>query len=243
LNPAVDIPIIAIGTGWSVFAFTKIYSKDPSTMEQILNLDENDIPKFDRWAAGMSDQAADDNSDILFYGSMGAPFLLMFDKEMRKDAGKIAFMYWEAMAITGLLYTGAVYSVDRYRPETYNTSVPVEERMGGNFKDAFFGGHPALVSTAMFFTAKVYADYHPESSFRHVLYVAAIGATGITVYLRHIAGKHFPSDLLIGTSVGTLTGILVPQFHKNKDNKDKKLGFLPYTNGKVTGFYMSYKLK
>src|SRR5262245_44957621 len=65
MKPAIDVPIVAIGTAWSVFAFTQIYSKDPSTPEQIMSLDENDVPKFDRWAAGMSDETADKNSDYL----------------------------------------------------------------------------------------------------------------------------------------------------------------------------------
>jgi len=243
LKPSVDIPIVAVGTGWSIYAFTRIYNKEPSTREQILSLDENDIPKIDRWAAGMSNQAADDNSDFLFYGSIAVPFMLLFDKEIRHDAGKIGFMFWESMAITGMFYTGTVYFVDRYRPETYNTTLSVEERMGGNFKDAFMAGHPALVATSMFFTAKVYSDYHPGSKFTYVLYAAAIGATGATAYLRHIAGKHFPTDLFTGVTIGTLSGILVPQFHKNKVHRDKKLGFLPYTNGKNTGFYLTYKFK
>ena len=31
LKPAVDIPVTLIGAGWSVFAFSKIYSKEGST--------------------------------------------------------------------------------------------------------------------------------------------------------------------------------------------------------------------
>src|SRR6185369_12000183 len=105
-----------------------------------------------------------------------------------------------------------------YRPETYDTSIPVEERTGGNYKDAFLAGHPALVATGLFFTAKVYSDYHPESGFRYVLFGLAAAGTGATVYLRHISGKHFPSDLFAGVTLGTLSGILVPQFHKMRES-------------------------
>ena len=127
MKPAVDVPIIAIGTGWSIYAFTKIYSKDPSTPEQIMNLDENDIPKFDRWAAGMSNEDADRISDYPFYGSMVLPFFLLLDKDIREDAPRIGLLFWEAMSITGIFYTGGVYFVDRYRPATYDESIPIEE--------------------------------------------------------------------------------------------------------------------
>ncbi|MFI5219935.1 MAG: phosphatase PAP2 family protein [Bacteroidia bacterium] len=243
LNLAVDIPIVAVGGGWSAFAFTKIYKKDPSTPEQIMNLDKNDINSFDRGSAGNWDEEADKISDYPFYASMPLPFFLLFDKEIRHDAGKIGLLYLEALAITGMIYTGCVYFVDRYRPQTYNTSIPVEDRTGGNYKDAFIAGHPALVATATFFTAKVYSDYNPDSKFKYALYGLAVGATGYTVYLRHIAGKHFPSDFILGVSTGILSGMLVPHFHKNKMHKDSRLGFMPVSNGKMHGFALRYSLK
>jgi len=241
LKPVVDIPIIAIGAGWSAFAFPKIYSKDRSTDQEILALDKNDIPAFDRWVAGNTNPKADKTSDFFMYGSIMVPFTLLLDKEIRKDAFKIAVLYLEAMSVTGLYYTGTPYFIDRYRPETYNTSLPLDERTTGNNKNSFLGGHPACVSTAVFFTAKVYADYHPESNFKYFVYGFAIATTGTTVYLRHSAGKHFPSDLLTGVTLGTLTGILVPHFHKISNGKNKNLGVIPYTNGSQHGMYLSYR--
>ena len=49
LNPGADITISAIAAGWSAYAFTKIYSKDPSSPEQIAGLRDEDVPGFDRW--------------------------------------------------------------------------------------------------------------------------------------------------------------------------------------------------
>jgi len=242
-RPVVDIPVITVGCAWSAFAFPKIYSKEPSTEEEILNLDKSNIPSFDRWAAGKTNEAADKNSDYLLYGSIPVPFALLLDKDIRHDAGRVGLMYLEAFAITGLIYSGSVYFVDRYRPATYNTSIPPADRTTGNNKDAFIAGHPATVATATFFTAKVYSDYHPESNFKYVLYGVAIAATGTTVYMRHIAGKHFPSDLFAGVAVGTLSGILVPHFHKNREVKNRNLGFMPFSNGTIHGIAMTYKFK
>ena len=242
-NPLARLcPVVAVGAGWSGFAFSKIYNKKPSTPEEIENLDRNDIPAIDRWAAGMSDANADANSNYLFYGTIPVPFTLLLDKKIRRDAAKIGYMYLEAMSITGLFYTGSVYFVDRYRPETYDTTISVDARLSGNYKDAFLAGHPALVATGLFFTAKVFADYNPESGFRYVMYGVAIAGTGATAYLRHIAGKHFPTDLITGITLGTLSGILVPQFHKCRKDKNPSLGFFPYMDGKIRGITMTYRL-
>jgi hypothetical protein len=48
LKPVADIPVFAVGASWSGYAFTKIYSKDTSTIEEVLSLDVNDINGFDR---------------------------------------------------------------------------------------------------------------------------------------------------------------------------------------------------
>src|SRR5215207_545647 len=50
INAAVDIPVTAVCAGWTLFAFSKIYSKDPTPDGKILALRESDINGFDRWA-------------------------------------------------------------------------------------------------------------------------------------------------------------------------------------------------
>ena len=73
-RPAVDIPLTAIGTGWSLYAFSKIYSKDQTPEEVILNLNKRNIPSFDRHGADVYHPKADELGDMLFYGSMPLPY-------------------------------------------------------------------------------------------------------------------------------------------------------------------------
>lgn len=240
IKPKVDIPLTIIGAGWSGYAFTKIYSKDPSTTAEILALKQEDINGFDRWAADVYSEKAATTSDIFFYGAMPLPLTLMLDKEIRQDAGKIGFLYLESMAITGLLYTGSVYIFDRYRPLAYNPEVKMEERIRGGSKNSFFAGHPALVATSTFFTAKVFSHYNPNSRLRPFFYGAAIVCTGGTAWLRHRGGKHFPSDLIIGTTIGTLSGLLVPNLHRNK-TVSNNLSITPYMGRYSSGMHVAYR--
>lgn len=246
LNLAVDIPVTAITAGWSLYAFPKIYDKRAISEEELDNLDKNNINGLDRWAADVYHDNAAKNSDIFFYAAIPLPLVLLIDREIRKDAAKVGFLYLEAMSVTGLFYTGSAYLWDRYRPLTYyRTDNPSEELLNdqrsGNARNSFLAGHPALVATSSFFVASVYADYHPESKFKYVLYGAAAVVTGGTAYLRHRGGKHFPTDLLVGTTIGTLSGILVPRLHKNKNYATSKLRVMPYT-GESHGLHMVYKL-
>jgi membrane-associated phospholipid phosphatase len=238
IKPAVDVPLTVIGTGWSLYAFTKIYSKDTSTTEQILSLDKNDLSAINQGCVNQYSPSASDISNIFFYGAMPYPLVLLLDKHIRKDAAKVIFLYLESMSVTGLLYTGSVYFVDKYRPYTYNPDVPMDRKKGGGGKNSFYAGHVALVGTSTFFTAKVFSDYHPDSKIKWLLYGVAGVATGTTAYLRYLSGEHFITDIFIGTAQGILTGILVPQFHKALQNSN--LSLIPYF-GKEKGLAITYR--
>lgn len=235
----VDLPIILPTVAWSIYALPKIYNKPNLDSAVVANLNKNNIPSFDRWAVRYSDKA-DMQSNYLFYASMPYPFLLLLDHDIRKDAAQVGTLYLEALGITGLLYTSGDYFIDRYRPETYDASKPFGDRLSGNEKNAFFAGHVALVGTCTFFAASVYDEYHPHKAFKWALYGFATAATATTIYLRHEAGKHFPSDLLVGTIVGVGSGMLVPRLHRYKPGKKQAWHFTP-SAGQGMGMTAIYK--
>ena len=241
LRPGVDLPVVAIGSAWSGYAFTQIYSKDRSSEQQILALDVKDINGFDRWAVRPHSEKIGKGSNYIFHGSMPLPFLFLIGNNTRKDFFKLTFLYLEAMSITGFLYTGSVYLTNRYRPYAYSSETDMAWRTRGGAKNSFYAGHVALVATSTFFMAKVYADYHPGSKIKWLFYGIASAATGTMAYLRHRGGFHFPSDILLGITQGTLTGLLVPHFHKNPLFKNEKISLIPYTNGRSNGMALVYK--
>jgi len=56
------------------------------------------------------------------------------------------------------------------------------------------------------------------------------------------AGEHFPSDIALGAAAGTLSGILVPYFHKHKIFNSNKVSLSPFSSGSANGLSMVYKL-
>ena len=241
IKPAVDIPLTVAAGGWSLYAFTQIYSKPRSSEEEILALKVSDINSFDRRAVRPFSESLDEISYYQFFSVMPMPFVFLTGKSTRKDFFKLTFLYLESMSITGLLYTGSVYTTDRYRPYAYSPESTMDQRRRGGAKNSFYAGHVALVATSTFFGAKVYADYHPKSKIKWLFYTLAGAATASTAYLRYEAGQHFPSDLILGAAQGTLTGILVPQLHKNKLIKDPNLSIIPATNGQRHHLSLVYK--
>ena len=242
MNYKVVIPIIAVGFAATGYSFSVIYSKTNTPDATILQLDKKNIPAFDRWATKYHDINMDKISYYPFYGVMPLPLILFIDKKMRKDAGSISLIYLEAFAFTGILYGGSVYFVDRYRPDVYNTTLPMSYRHNGNYRNSFFAGHVAVVATSTFFIAKVFDDYHPESNWKWAVYGGAAAATIGMGYMRLEAGKHFPSDILLGMLVGTTSGILTPTLHKNRDLKKQKWTVQPGFQENGAGLLFTYKL-
>jgi membrane-associated phospholipid phosphatase len=244
LNPAVDIPVITVGTLWSCYALTKIYNKTPPSVEQIQGLNTSDINAFDRWAVYSYSKTLDKISYYPFYAAIPLPLVFFLtEKQTRGDFFKLTFLYWETMSVIGLVGLSATYHVDRYRPYAYSAETSMEKRTGSIAINSFYAGHVQIVAAPTFFIAKVYADYHPDSKIKWVFYGAASAATVATAYMRLRGGMHFPSDVILGAATGALAGILVPQSHKTKSNKVGSLSMLPYSTGNLNGLVLNYKFK
>ena len=242
INKAVDYPLtLACGLG-AVYAITVIDGKNSTPVADVLNLNKNNIPSFDRWATQYYNPHIDKISYYPFFGVMPLPLILLLDKKIAKDKGAIGVMYLEAFAFEGILYTGSGYLANRFRPLVYNTSLPVRDRVNGNYRNSFFAGHVAVIANATFFMSKVYNDYHPKARIRWVFYGGAAVATIGMGFLRLRAGQHFPSDIATGATVGTLCGLLTPTLHKNRDYRKQKWSMMPTIIDKGAGFTFTYKL-
>jgi membrane-associated phospholipid phosphatase len=239
INYKYEVPVTVVAAGITGFNFSRISKKENSTEAEIQALDKSSIPWFDRWTVHVYSNSIDQTSYIPFYVAIPLPLLCLADEKMRHDFWKIGYLYIEALAATGLVYSTAVSLTDRYRPFTYNKESPQDMAVQSNSKKSFFAGHVALVATSSFFMARVYADYHPDSKIKWVFYGAAGALTAATGIMRNLAGMHFLSDVLLGAAVGTASGLLVPSLHKIKPGKTPHLTFIPFggTGAGFTAFY------
>ena len=228
LKLPIDIPVTAVTTATTLFGFSKIYNKERLTVDEVESLDPQTVNSFDRSATRHYSEKATKVADALFYGSQPLPLIFLLDKRTRKDFPKLVLLYLETMGVTGVPYVTAVYFGDRYRPYTYNPEAPMDFKLRGGSRNSFYAGHPALVATSTFFMATVFADYHPESRFKWLFYTLAGAATAGTAIGRYLGGRHFPSDLIIGVTMGTASGLIIPRIHRNKDLANRKTVVMPF---------------
>ena len=242
VNHTFDIPLTILASATAFGGFIVVDKKDPLDSLTIISLDANDINRFDRsatWQDADFAPTARAISDVTLGLSNTLPFLLFLDKKIRKDWGDVLLLFLETQAIVGNLYSwGCVVHVDRIRPLVYNPDVPWDERAGKRTKNAFYSGHTSMSTSASFFTAKVYCDYHPElGNKKFLIYTLAVIPGLTTGIFRYKGLKHFPTDVITGMLVGASTGILVPHLHKKKN---PNLVVVPF-GGKINGLALSYK--
>jgi membrane-associated phospholipid phosphatase len=213
--------IIAAGLATDYPSIGRIKGKPDLSTSEIEDLNTSIINPIDQWALHqntshylMFSKISDDIEPPIF---IILPALLAFDKKIRKDWFELLFMYTEGQVITFTCYNyswlGPTFE-NKYRPITYYTSLPMDDRTTGNNRNSAYSGHTASVAFTTFFLAKVYCDYNPDAS-KFLWYTVALIPPLAMGYIRVRALAHFPSDVMTGLMVGALVGIILPQLHKN----------------------------
>ena len=208
----VDIPIglITLGTGATGLILHK--KKKPLTFEELSNLKPTDVNKFDRYAIYQHSRAASISSDVFQYTAMVSPALLFIDKDIRKDWKTVMPIWVETFAITSTLTMFAKELAKRKRPYVYS------DGNGNKYsKDALssmWSGHTSITAASTFFIAMVYADYHPHSRWKPLMWTGCAILPALTGLTRVKAGKHYWTDVMVGYAIGALVGTMTPFIHR-----------------------------
>ena len=233
--------VITGAVGITLLGYELIKNKKDLTLAELATKTKDKLPFFDRSSAGFYSDRANKDSYILFDASYALPFLAaLIDKKEQKKFGQVAVLYVETIAITGSMYTLAAGLVYRSRPFVYGDKAPLDKRLDKGGQRSFYGGHVATTAASTFFIAKVFQDFNPGSKLTPYLYVASGGLTALMGYFRYKAGYHFLSDCVLSGIIGTATGILIPQFHKNKNLTNVSLTPEIFNNG-ANGFSLTYR--
>lgn len=216
-----EIAIGLAGMGTAGTAFVLNQNLDPLTEAEILDLQAEGISSFESWATGQRSAQSGHASDYLLYSSQAFPVILtLLDKPVRQDFLKVGTMYSEALLINGGLTALVKNVVLRPRPYVYDASQPLEFQQRLSARTSFWSGHTSQTATMCFLTARLYADYHPESRWRPVVWTAAAAVPAATGLLRMTAGRHFPTDVLTGYLTGAAIGYFLPRLHRKKAKKE-----------------------
>ncbi len=187
----------------------------------IATLNRNNVNIFDRSATYMHSKQAGTASDVFLYSSIGMPLLHLFNKNCRKDYGKIAALNAEVLVMDLSVTQLFKVTVRRKRPLLYNPSIPLSTKYTKDNFTSFFSGHTSTVAAMSYCFATVFTQYSPGSKAKPVVWALCAALPVVTGLLRYAAGEHYFTDIITGYAVGALIGAGVPYLHgiKRKYNQ------------------------
>jgi membrane-associated phospholipid phosphatase len=181
--------------------------------------------KVDRDIVGHPSTSADQASDVFLLATvLGAPLLALATQpgvhELGERVRRPVVLYGESLLLAEACVQLLKPAADRARPFTY---LPASERpSGGNYDvttpEAFVSmpsGHSAVAFAAAAYAASDNLLARPGAGTAEHVVVASVGAllAGFTGGLRVRADQHFPTDAMVGSLIGTASGVSVPMLH------------------------------
>lgn len=217
VNLAVELPVSAVLlVSWTTPSLLLPHVKDkdcPCDKDDVLSIDQAWMEPLD---SGL-DLAGTIGSAVV----IGVPFLAgIADARAQggswRDVLDDSVVFFEAVAITGTLNQLARVTVERPRPLLYFEPQGSKELDNAEEYASFFSGHTANAVAAVCAYGQTYALRHPGSPWVYAIVGGGMAASvGIGV-LRIESGKHYLSDVLVGTGVGVASGVIVPWLHRRK---------------------------
>jgi membrane-associated phospholipid phosphatase len=188
---------------------------DPSTIDW----------KIDRDIVGHPSTSADNASDVFLLATVLAPPVLAWATQPGVHGldrfRRPVVLYGQSLLLAEACVQLLKPAADRARPFTYlpTSERPAEGSYDVTTRDAFVSmpsGHSALAFAAASFAATDNLLVRPSAGTAEHVAVASLSAmlAGFTGNLRVRADQHFPTDALVGSLIGTASGVSVPMLHE-----------------------------
>ena len=186
------------------------------------DLHRKDIFPMDRFAVDMSSDAMAFTSDVTALASMGLPIISMAASRKKEMIWEDILMYVESIClIEGLtLLSKSVFK--RPRPYAYRVSESQNTKLNRSAAGSFFSGHTAVAFNGAVFTGTVFQQRYPDSPWVKPVWIGGLILATATAIFRVTSGNHFPTDVLAGAVLGSLTGWLYPHIHR-RGQSEKEL--------------------
>ena len=223
LNIPLDATITALGAaGWG-YRLYKTHSEDADDWDGTL-YDKSDINAFDRWAAHSYSATLDNLGTAGVVATLAVPLVSVYASNDFLTSG---VMFAETMLLASGTYSALKTIVKRNRPYMYFDGGSDEDMEDGDYENSWPSGHTTNAFAAAVFAGVTFSAYNPDSPWKIAVWGAGLGLASATGVLRVMSGNHFPTDVISGAVIGSLTGFLVPYLHTKKSFGGVEISALP----------------
>lgn len=125
--------------------------------------------------------------------------------------GNALLIYAESLEISLLANTLAKRTVLRARPYTHGPGGAERAReAGADAYFSFYSGHSALSFTAATASSVLFSSLSQDGKLRSAHYAGSFALAAFTAQARVRAGRHYPTDVAVGSLLGIIVGLAVP---------------------------------
>ena len=216
-RPAASVSIYRVDLAWdipvSVVAGASIivpYALTDSIIHPHCPCPVSEVPWFDRWVIGYASDAVDTVSTVTAGLAMVAPLAVdLVDVGPSTPFLEDFVVIAQTELVNGALVTLAKYTVQRPIPRVYSPALPAVVSSPADYR-SFYSGHTSSTFAALTAMSMTWTLRHGDAWWPWVV----TGVVGSSVALERLfAGRHFPSDVVVGAAAGTLVGLAVPWLH------------------------------
>lgn len=245
LNKKLDSNILGASSLLLMVDFGLNSQRKALNENQILALNPNEINNFDRFAVNHYSSSAEIRSDIgriapLGIGAIAGLGICLSTQFDFSRSLNLVVIGIEANLLNYLLTDLTKLGLGRIRPYVYNPEVELEEKLKKSARKSFFSGHTSFSAVNSYFLAKVFSDYYPDSKWKGWIWLAASVIPAWTGVERVLAGKHFPTDVITGYTVGALCGYIIPEIHRKVNKNEKKASFQIGPSSQIAGLSLKW---
>lgn len=180
-------------------------------------------PRFEREVQAQFSQTTARISDITLLTSTVAPVVTLGLGAREHSWGNSLLIYGEAMGASLLANVAVKRFVRRPRPYAVAEN-PVAEaerhRMGADAYYSFYSGHSALSFTAASASSVLFSAVNDQASLNAVHWGLSLALASFTAHARVRAGRHYPTDVLVGAVAGLAFGLGLPALQQVKMEPD-----------------------
>lgn len=156
-------------------------------------------------------------SDKTLALTVTGPLLLQMSQGFGTRMGNASLIYAEALSLNVLTASTFKIIVRRPRPYTHSKDPRIldfMDRQGADAYSSFYSAHASTSFTAATAGSVLYSLQTDELVARHTVWGMSFLLAGMTAQLRTRAGRHYRTDIWVGTLAGMATGVLVPALHR-----------------------------
>lgn len=215
VQPSFDVPftitagIVAL---WGSYRLEKMDSKAK-------DYDKSDLLIWDRPFAGVWHPNMASLSDA--FSVLGLTPLVIgtvgyFKNDIKgRDLLSLSLMFVQSMAIQSGLNL-CVRSLQLWpRPFIYSEKGG-EERLKGEAYGSFYSGHASAAFSVAVLTSYWFQKTYNSSKYIPYVWGATLSMATLVSVLRVAAGKHYPTDVVVGALMGSLVSFSVLKLHEHK---------------------------